>query len=585
MKSIQRILVLLLAGLAATGLPAQFFDAAEVIEPRIQARLDPGARRVVFDLDVPANAHITDVKNHFFRVTLADNAHLAIERVVFPEGVPYGEESVFKGNVRVEVFLVQKTPLPGPTAMVFTVGYQICQEFPQEVCFPPASREIEVVFERDLDRARTAADGDPPTPLSVGRWVEKTVREQLEKGSPLLFLLVFLAGFLTSLTPCVYPVIPIVMGYVGSRSGKSRWRGFYLSVFFVLGLSTVYSVLGVIAAQTGSLIGVSFQNPLVVVVIAAVFILMGLSLAGLFEIPVPSGITARMQSGRGGVVGALVVGGIAGIIAAPCVGPVLIALLSWITQTGNVGMGFLLTFTFSLGLGVIFLLAGTFSGVLSSLPKGGAWMSTVKYAFSLLLIAGGLYFLDSVIPTRMSLLLWSVFLISTSVFLGLFKSLEGAGKGEKIGRVLVLLLFLLGAFLFFRSLEGVFSGRPAAVESPVTAESLNWRSDLEEGRRTAERQGRILMIDTTAEWCAACKELDERTFSQPEVRAKLGEMVLVKLDFTAQNAANDRLRRDLGVIGMPTVIFLNPAGEEVKRFSGFVDQREFLRILSTLPRP
>ncbi len=191
--------------------------------------------------------------------------------------------------------------------------------------------------------------------------------------------------------------------WADAASGR-KLKGFSLSLFFVLGLSLVYSLLGVVAAKTGSLIGISFQNPVVVIVIAAIFIVMGLSLAGLFSIPVPSWITAKAAgSHKSEYLGAVIVGGVSAVIAAPCVGPVLIALLSWISQSGNILLGFWLTFVFSLGMSVIFLVAGTFSGAIAALPRGGNWMSAVKYFFAALLIAGGIFFLGNILPSWLSL--------------------------------------------------------------------------------------------------------------------------------------------------------------------------------------
>jgi thiol:disulfide interchange protein len=308
-------------------------------------------------------------------------------------------------------------------------------------------------------------------------WFDRLVEllnQELEKKSLLLFALVFLLGFLTSLTPCVYPVIPIVMGYIGTRSGKKKLKGFYLSIFFVLGLAFVYSVLGVVAATTGSMMGVSFQNPIVVIIIAAVFIVMGLSLAGLFVIPVPSSISSKVQSGGGKseVIGAAAIGGVAGIIAAPCVGPVLIALLSWISQTGNVFLGFLLTFIFSLGMGIIFLLVGTFSGIVSSLPKSGRWMDYVKYFFAVVLLAGGIYILNSIVPSWVNLLLWGIFLVGLSVFIGLFKSQNEYKTKNKIYKFIGLLILLVGIFLFYKSLELTFFTASSPGAEKVAAQPV-----------------------------------------------------------------------------------------------------------------
>jgi thiol:disulfide interchange protein DsbD len=369
------------------------------------------------------------------------------------------------------------------------------------------------------------------------------------------------------------------MGFVGGRSGGKKLRGFTLSLFFVLGLSLVYSLLGVIAAKTGSLIGISFQNPVVVVAIAAIFIVMGLSLAGLFSITVPSWVSARAsRSHKSAILGAMMVGGVSAVIAAPCVGPVLIALLSWISQSGNVFMGFWLTFVFSLGMSVIFLLAGTFSGAIASLPRGGSWMSAVKYFFAALLIAGGIFFLGSILPPWLSLLLWGVYLIALAVALGLMRPQAENGARQVLARTAVLLVFLSGAFLFYQGLSKRFFPEAAPRQGAIR-ETLPWLHDLDAGRERARAEKKPLLVDAWAEWCAACRELDEKTFSRADVGAALADHVLVKLDFTRKSEVNERLKKELGIIGMPTVIMFDAQGAESRRFSGFLGPEEFLGLL------
>ncbi len=365
----------MLAVAPALAAPAQFGGPDEV-RPRISARVLDAQGVIELRFQVADGYHITDLKNNFFAVSLAANEHAAVARTVFPAGVPYGEESVFTGEFSVRVFLKrpQGRQRPGQAG-----SRRLLPDLPgisQGALLSP--------------RPEPGAGGDRPRFLPGGqrhrrgeplaRRLENLIRGRMGSASFLLFLLVFAAGFLASLTPCVYPVIPIVMGFVGGRSQGRKLKGFSLSLFFVLGLALVYSLLGVVAAKTGSLIGISFQNPVVVVAIAAIFIVMGLSLAGLFSITVPSWITAKASgSHKSEYLGAVVVGGVSAVIAAPCVGPVLIALLSWISQSGNVFLGFWLTFVFSLGMSVIFIVAGTFSGAIASLPRGGGWMSAVKY--------------------------------------------------------------------------------------------------------------------------------------------------------------------------------------------------------------
>jgi thiol:disulfide interchange protein DsbD len=559
------------------------FGGQEAVQPVISARLALASGTVDFQFRVPAGYHITDLKNNFFAISLEKNEFFAVAKTSFPAGVPFGEESVFQGEFSVRVFLKKLRSIKDPFKLAFDVSFQICQEYPEELCYPPDQSRVHVVVGPDFSPADTAtASPDDAAVRSQGKALplrlEDLIRGKLERASLLLFLLVFAAGFLASLTPCVYPVIPIIMGFVGGRSGGRKWKGFTLSLFFVLGLSLVYSLLGVVAAKTGSLIGISFQNPVVVTAIAAIFIVMGLSLAGLFSIPVPAWISSRVSRGhKSDIVGALAVGGISAVIAAPCVGPVLIALLSWISQSGNVFLGFWLTFVFSLGMSVIFLVAGTFSGAIAALPRGGKWMSSVKYFFSALLVAGGIFFLANILEPWLTMLLWGIYLIALAVALGLFRPQAENSVARVLARTAVVLIFLSGALLFYQGLSKRFfptAGTPATQ----VKEKLPWLDDLSQAKQRARAENKRLMIDAWAEWCAACRELDEKTFSDDGVRAALRDTILVKLDFTRKNDKNELLKKELAIIGMPTIIFLDAQGIEIGRFSGFLGPEEFLKL-------
>lgn len=557
------------------------------VEPDIKPQVNYEEWIIVFNFYVNEDYHITDLKNNFFKIDVEKNKFIKITNIKFPEGIPYKNENVFKGEFSVNVYVKSLKKFESPYKLVFNIGYQICKERPVELCFPPESKKIEVNISKSFKKIKFENEekvdkSNIKEDETYSNWMNRIIKEELKKGSLLLFVLVFISGFLTSLTPCVYPVIPIVMGYIGSRAGKKKMKGFYLSLFFVLGLSIVYAILGVIAAMTGSLMGISFQNPVVVLIISFIFILMGLSLAGFFEIPVPSSISSKIQKGhKSEILGSIIIGGVSGIIAAPCVGPVLIALLSWISQTKNVFLGFWLTFTFSLGMSIIFVLAGTFSGVISSMPKAGKWMDYMKYLFSILLIAGGIYFLSSISSKWVTLLMWGIFLISISIFMGLFKGIDKYDHKEKFYKIIVVTIFLFGAFLFFKSIEiKYFPYSVGPVENHEN--NLVWIKDLEQGKLKAERENKILMVDTYAEWCVACKELEKYTFSEKDVSNLLKDYVLVKLDFTKKSEKNRELWKKLNIIGMPTILFFNAQGREIKRFSGFKNKDEFLEILSNL---
>lgn len=570
-------------------IPAQTGTPLFGAQPEFSFQVEKDAGIVLMQVDVPSDTHITDIRNGFFQVTLRENDYYRLADTRFPQGEAYGEEKVFRGQFNVELMLEKIKENSEPVELSFTVGFQVCREQPQEICLPPDEAEVKAIVPTGFSPAGVTAPEsieaaeETASPIQ-GTWMERAINRELGKGSFLLFLLVFLAGFLTSLTPCVYPVIPIVMGYMGTRSGGKKLKGFYLSLIFVLGMSLVYAILGVIAASTGSMMGLSFQNPVVVIIVAAIFIAMGLSMAGLFDIPVPSKLSARMHGRHGSEwIGALVIGGVSGLVAAPCVGPVLIAMLSWISQTGNIFLGFWLTFVFSLGMGIIFILAGTFSGVLAALPRGGRWMEKVKHFFAFLLMAGGIYLVSLLTPAWADLLIWGVFLITGTVFTGLFDPVDEMSVGSKLAKSLLLILFMIGALLLYRGISLRWYEPPAVAGSVMEpVRSLTWYTDLEEGRAVAEAQNRVVMIDAWAEWCTACDELEEKTFLHPEVRPMLDQLVLVKLDFTHKTPELIALRRKMKIMGMPTVIFQSADGTELGRFAGFKGPRAFIDTLEQI---
>lgn len=583
------MVAVILGGILLTfSVRAQIGNAVFGNVPDFSIQLDQEAGILRLNVFVPDDTHITDIKHGFFQVTLQENEYYRLADTRFPEGEPYADEMVFRGRFSVDLVLEELKPAAETVKLDFVVSFQVCREQPQEICLPPEETRLTVTIPagfkpQEKSQPEPVESAEVSSPIQ-GTWMERAINRELGKGSFLLFLLVFLAGFLTSLTPCVYPVIPIVMGYMGTRSGGSKLKGFYLSLFFVLGMSLVYAVLGVIAASTGSMMGLSFQNPVVVIFVAAIFIAMGLSMAGLFDIPVPSKLSARLQGRHSSEwIGALLIGGVSGLVAAPCVGPVLIAMLSWISQTGNVFLGFWLTFVFSLGMGIIFILAGTFSGVLAALPRGGRWMEKIKHFFAFLLMAGGIYLISLLTLTWADLMLWGVFIITGTVFTGLFDPVDEMSVGSKLAKSLLLILFLIGALLLYRGITLHWFAPLTEAGSIMEPERrLTWYTDLEEGQAVALAQDRVVMIDAWAEWCTACDELEEKTFLHPDVRPLLDNLVLVKLDFTRKTPELVALRREMKIMGMPTVIFRSPDGSELGRFAGFKGPEGFIEMINQI---
>lgn len=560
---------------------AQFGGAPQ---PTVRVEFDPAGQAVVAYIQVPDDHHITDLKYGFFGIKLAEHPLFTLGETRYPAGEPFGEERVYKGTVVLQAPLLTRSDWQAPQTLSLTVSWQMCQESPAEMCFAPDERQLELTISEPF-AAKTVASADPAAQAGPsGGFVDRMIgrfQQQLASHSVWAFLSVFLLGFLTSLTPCVYPVIPVIMGFVGSRSQGSKAKAFSLSLFFVFGLAFVYSLLGVVAAQTGSVIGASFQSPVFVVVIALIFVTMGLSMAGLFDIPVPSAIAAKAQSGarRNQWLGALVVGAVSGFIAAPCAGPVVIALVTFISQTGDLPLGFGLMLFFALGMGVIFLLVGTFSGMVGALPQGGGWMEKVKLFFALLLIGAGIYFVGVVTPDWVSTLLWGVFWIGFALLAGALETMPEEIP-KRFGRLLVVLILLLGVFLFFDGLRQWRHGdqgdsAPAGGETS----SLSWLPDSDQALAAAKDRGQPLLIDAYADWCTACKELDHKTFRDSAVQARLRQMTLLKLDLTENSEASRALRKRFAILAMPTVIVVDSEQKELGRFSGFLGPQDFLGFL------
>lgn len=534
---------------------------------------------VVFD--VPPKHHITDLEFGLFFVEAADTFGLRFGKPVFPAGEPFNDERCYRGRnlVRVPVTVTDSAAV-GEYSWPIKIGYQICQEFGQEVCFLPNERDITVVATVVAkETAVTPAHADifaPKAETVEAKSLEDRLIAALEKGSWLAFLLVFLGGIITSFTPCVYPVIPLTIGFIGASSKGKPLRGLGLSAVFVLGIAIIYSSLGLISAATGSLFGAFSGSPIVTVIVALIFGAMGLSMLGLFDITLPSSLQTKMQSSKKGpgLLAPLVIGMISGLVMAPCVGPVIVALLAWVSKTGSLFYGWALLFVFSLGLGLLFLVIGTFAGAIQALPKAGAWMDAVKKGFGWILIAAALFLMRFVIPQPFYHLAWALLLILFATLSGALESVKDAGIGKKLWKAVLLIVFILGANLLFR----VFN--PASGIAPRSEAGVQWIVNEEE-RALSEAQSanKPLIVDVYADWCAACVELDHKTYIKPEVISRLDPFVRLKLDFTRENDWVKQMKQKYEITGMPTVILFDPSGKEVSRFTGFKPASEFLALL------
>ncbi|RLE24347.1 MAG: hypothetical protein DRJ08_01075 [Acidobacteria bacterium] len=487
-------------------------------------------------VSVPDKYHIT---KELFSIEPVDG-NFAVNKIVLPVGKKNILGEVLGGDIPVELRITVKKSMSN---IPFNITYQACSDGENAMCFPP------VTLEKTLDVA-----------VSNGKLtLEQRLANALNSSMLLALLIIFLGGIGASLTPCVYPVIPLTVAFIGARSDEKKLKGFVLSIFLVLGIATTYSILGVLSAESHMAFGSIVQKPGFIIPIALVFIAMGLSMFGYYEIQLPSKFNSKLQVKRKGLLGAFLVGMATGVLAAPCVGPIVVVLLTWIANTGSPFLGFLYMFVFALGMGVLFVLIGTFTGLLSALPKSGNWMLWVKGIFGITFIGVALWFLKPLLQEKT---LYIGILAILPILLLILKKSWVNGKTGVAFLVLFLVAFIWGAHY-----------QKAAIPQ--------YHEQISKGLVTANKSNHLIILDFYADWCAACKELDEYTWSNPKVQKEVSQnAVMVKLDFTLTSKSGSELQQKYGVRGLPTVIILDKNGKELKRFSGFLKPKPFLKLFN-----
>jgi thioredoxin:protein disulfide reductase len=397
----------------------------------------------------------------------------------------------------------------------------------------------------------------------------------------------FVGGVLASLTPCVYPMIIITVSIFGAQEAKSRWHAAALSGTFVLGLVTLFTGLGVAAALSGKLLGSTAANPWVTIPMAMLLLVLAASMFGAFELTLPASVTNKLSSiGGVGYKGAFGLGMVCSLLAAPCTGPVMAAIATKIAEKHDVVFGVLVMSSFGFGLGLLFFIVGTFA---TSLPKGGAWMLGVKWIFGVLLSYLALaYIRDSTtglkslaIPgARYGVIVGAVLLVGlalAAVHVAAERRRSPIAHLSKPMKLASILPAVSGLFLLITWYQ------IPTVETSNGVPEITWLTDEAAARKLAAAENKPIMIDFGAAWCAACKELEEKTFPSVSVRKEGARFVAVKVDGTDDEAPSFvEMKEKYKIVGLPTTIFLDHTGKEVTRRNGFLAPDEFTKVLQSV---
>ena len=578
-----RILLFLFSLLVSLAHADEFLDPAVAFKPSVRA-LDGQTLEVSYEI----------AKGYYlyrdkFRV-VADGDAATLGEPVLPKGKEKNDDNFGKVEVYYKTVAL-RVPVDrissGPLTLNIKVTAQGCAD--AGVCYPPQTQPLSVSLPDPATTPSAAASA------SAGEGDESGMIAATLKNAGFWAILAFffVAGLGLSLTPCVFPMIPILSGIIAGQGHKaSHARGFALSMAYVLGMAVTYAAAGVAAGLTGTLISSALQNAWVLGGFAVVFVVLSFSMFGFYELQLPTSLQSKLseesghlQGGRG--IGVFLMGALSALIVGPCVAAPLAGALLYIGQTGDAVLGGTALFVMALGMGAPLIAVGIAGG--SLLPKTGPWMEGVKKAFGVLLLATAVWLVSPVIPGAAQMLAWALLLIVPGIYMHALDPLPAHAKGwHRFWKGIGLAMVVAGAAMLVGALSGAkdplqplgnFRGGNAIAETKHLAfERVRTVAELDARIRAA---GKPVMLDFYADWCVSCKEMERFTFSDARVQQKLADTLLLQVDVTANNDDDKALLKRFNLFGPPGIIFFDRAGKEVNglRVVGFQNAETFLQTL------
>lgn len=495
----------------------------------------------------------------------------------------FGLMKIFKKPVQA-IFKASQPPLKAED--VIEIAYQGCTE---GFCYPPEVKEIKVADLPIAQVANTEKTSEKSTALSEQPKAEQDRLAESLFNSKYAVFGFFLLGLGLAFTPCVLPMLPLLSAIViGQNQRPNMWRAFALSFVYVQGMALTYTLLGLIVAAIGLPFQVALQHPYVMIGLSIIFVLLALSMFGVFTLQLPSSLQTKLsllsqQQKAGAFGGVFLMGMIAGLVASPCTSAPLSGALLYVAQSGDLFTGAITLYLLALGMGVPLILITLFGNKI--LPKSGMWMETVKKLFGFVMLALPVFLISRILPDEWTLRLWAM--LGTAFFIWFAFQMPKNGTGW-----LFRILFLVAAMISVKPLQAWVWGESSAqsaVENKLVShvEFKQVKSEAELQQALAENNKSLVMLDLYADWCVACKEFEKETFSDPRVQKTFGDMLLLQVDMTKNSEENRALMTKYKVLGLPTILFFNQDGKEIEgsRVNGFMPPVEFLQWIEKISKP
>ena len=509
------------------------------------------------------------------------------EELNVPEPVTYDEFIVHFNNLDLTIpFSLLKSKIDSNEYEI-EFHFQGCSKL--GLCYAPINEKYLLTLAEVAPKVETKKDIEQKIETNENLSETDSIANSLKEKNLLLVLVTFFGfGLLLSLTPCVFPMIPILSSIIVGASKNETMtasRGFFLSLVYVLSMSVAYTIAGVIAGIFGANLQVALQNPYVLVVFALVFVALAFSMFGYFEIKLPQSIQTKLNKTtdgkeKQGIAGIAIMGFLSALIVGPCVAPPLAGALVYIGQTGDALFGGLALFVMSLGMGVPLLLIGLGAG--KFMPKPGGWMESITRIFGIVMLGVAIWLLDRVLDATIIIYLWALLLLGSAIYLKIYQHI--------LTQLITVVLFILGVVLFVGAISGATNPLNPLEKftSSKAVQSLDEKlvftkiKNIQELELAIKNSDKPVMLDFWASWCVACKELEEITFKDEEVIKKLQGFTLLKADVTANNDDDKALQKMFGIVGPPGIIFWDKNKKEItsSKIVGYKNSKEFLEILN-----